>query len=293
MTVKGSSVADEIFPEIFLDLYSDFFKIFSNVKVRLTDVDSSNIRDKDFAFSIESINGLRDEFEFNDVINNASKSSLQRVYNQISSFSPLQKYVFIEDALRALSDLIKTSLTCKSLIVDVNCVYDIPVDDISFANINFVYNDELIVIKENDFDYDMIHSFAFISINSLKSFAAELLSIKRVLLNAPDFAAASDEPNLQPVIKIKTNFSVPELAYFFWLLARDEVFDVPEGSASNYCRMICNNFSSKKRDNIALDSFSSQYFNSRKNPSEYVKTTLHRLLQLANQHLKEGELPKK
>jgi len=70
---------------------------------------------------------------------------------------------------------------------------------------------------------------------------------------------AIENTSIPPAYKFSTSFSVEEMAFFFRLLAEEKFIKVDFGKKQDYCRLITSIFSSKRKPDIALDSFRHKY----------------------------------
>ena len=82
--------------------------------------------------------------------------------------------------------------------------------------------------------------------------------------------------NSQPIVKIKTCFSVVQLSYFFNLLVKCGIL-IPKNH-SDIFRLICNNFKTEKTDKIAYKSVKNNYYAAELAALDYIRTKVISLL---------------
>lgn len=81
---------------------------------------------------------------------------------------------------------------------------------------------------------------------------------------------------MEPIVKIKTSFSVPQLSYFFYILVQCGILQ-PKNN-SDIFRLICNNFKTEKTDKMTFQSVKNNFYAAESSVVDFIRTKIFSLL---------------
>lgn len=82
--------------------------------------------------------------------------------------------------------------------------------------------------------------------------------------------------NMEPIIKIKTSFSVRQLSYFFFILVQCGILQ-PKNH-SDIFRLICKNFKTEKTDKMTFQSVKNNFYSAESSVVDFIRTKIFTLL---------------
>jgi hypothetical protein len=264
----------------FEEIFEPFIHQSRNIEIRYQVHVNNQAKEVKNDIVISSVNECKTPEEFRLKLTTILESSLDTLFlslQQTSSSSWSQIIGFIQYRLQVLTSIISDELI---ILPRINGNFAQSKSFKSFSNCNMIPSDQSDFCIAGQWIRFKSEKFAEVWLQVIDEAVRRCglihESLKKTLITVSD--SSEIEGSVSKYSGLKFNLSVPQLAYFLYLLVKVNVIDLPLRGITMFLNWVVRNFQSKGQESIQFKSFRNKFTTPDPSAIDSVKTILKKML---------------